>query len=44
VEGIYSLISIAGFVLLIWGFGEARLQPAAVLPPRRCGTRMRCSH
>jgi uncharacterized membrane protein len=32
-KGIYSLISIAGFVLLIWGFGEARLQPVLLYVP-----------
>jgi uncharacterized membrane protein len=32
-KGIYSLISIAGFVLLIWGFGEARLHPVLLYVP-----------
>jgi uncharacterized membrane protein len=32
-KGIYSLISIAGFVLLIWGFAEARLQPVLLYVP-----------
>ncbi len=32
-KGIYSLISIAGFVLLVWGFGEARLQPVLLYVP-----------
>ena len=34
-KGIYSLLSIAGFVLLIWGFGEARQHPQLlyVAPP-----------
>ncbi len=32
-KGIYSLISIAGFVLLIWGFGEARLHPVPLYAP-----------
>jgi uncharacterized membrane protein len=32
-KGVYSLLSIAGFVLLIWGFGEARLQPVLLYAP-----------
>jgi uncharacterized membrane protein len=32
-KGIYSLLSIAGFVLLIWGFGEARLHPVPLYVP-----------
>jgi uncharacterized membrane protein len=32
-KGLYSLISIAGFVLLIWGFGLARQQPVLVWVP-----------
>ena len=26
-KGAYSLVSLAGFVLLVWGFGLARQQP-----------------
>jgi uncharacterized membrane protein len=26
-KGLYSLVSIAGFVLLVWGYGQARLDP-----------------
>jgi uncharacterized membrane protein len=26
-KGAYSVVSLAGFVLLVWGFGQARLQP-----------------
>ena len=26
-KGLYSLASVAGFVLIVWGFGQARLQP-----------------
>jgi uncharacterized membrane protein len=26
-KGVYSLVSIAGFVLLVWGYGQARLDP-----------------
>jgi uncharacterized membrane protein len=29
-KGIYSLLSIAGFVLLIWGFGVARQHPVLI--------------
>jgi uncharacterized membrane protein len=32
-KAIYSLLSIAGFVLLIWGFGEARQHPQALYVP-----------
>jgi uncharacterized membrane protein len=32
-KGIYSIVSIAGFVLLIWGFGEARLHPVLLYAP-----------
>jgi uncharacterized membrane protein len=30
-KGIYSLLSIAGFVLLIWGYGMARNEPLVML-------------
>ena len=32
-KAIYSLLSIAGFVLLIWGFGEARHHPQLLYVP-----------
>lgn len=32
-KGIYSLLSIIGFVLLIWGYGVARQQPILVYAP-----------
>ena len=32
-KGIYSLLSIAGFVLLIWGFGQARQHPQLLYVP-----------
>ena len=32
-KAIYSLLSIAGFVLLIWGFGEARQHPHVLYAP-----------
>ncbi|WP_199099864.1 NnrU family protein [Dyella sp. ASV21] len=32
-KALYSLISIAGFVLIVWGFGQARLQPVLLYVP-----------
>ncbi len=32
-KGAYSLVSIAGFVLLVWGYGEARQQSAMLYDP-----------
>ena len=32
-KGLYSVVSIAGFVLLIWGFGLARQQPVVLWQP-----------
>jgi uncharacterized membrane protein len=32
-KGIYSLLSIAGFVLLIWGYGVARQEPILLYAP-----------
>lgn len=32
-KGLYTLVSIAGFVLIIWGFGMARLQPVLLYVP-----------
>ncbi len=32
-KGIYSLVSIAGFVAIIWGFGLARQEPVALYDP-----------
>ena len=35
-KGMYALLSIVGFVLLVWGYGLARRQPVVVwTPPRR---------
>ena len=31
--GLYSLVSIAGFVLIVWGFGAARPAPILYQPP-----------
>jgi uncharacterized membrane protein len=32
-KGVYSLISAAGLILIIWGYGEARLEPTLVYAP-----------
>jgi uncharacterized membrane protein len=32
-KGIYSILSLAGFVLLVWGYGEARSAPAVLWTP-----------
>ena len=32
-NGVYSLISIAGFVLLVWGYGQARQQGVVLFEP-----------
>jgi uncharacterized membrane protein len=32
-KGLYSLASLAGFVLLIWGYGQSRLAPVALWTP-----------
>jgi uncharacterized membrane protein len=32
-KGIYSLVSLAGFVLLVWGYGVARQQPVVLWNP-----------
>jgi uncharacterized membrane protein len=32
-QGIYSLIAIAGFVLIVWGYGVARQEPIALYHP-----------
>lgn len=31
-KGLISVLSIAGFVLIVWGYGQARLQPAVLWP------------
>ena len=31
-KGLYSLASLAGFVLLVWGFGQARQQTVVLWP------------
>ena len=32
-KGAYSVVSLVGFALLIWGFGQARMQPVQVWVP-----------
>lgn len=32
-KGMYSLVSIAGFVLIVWGFGQARQHPVLLYVP-----------
>jgi uncharacterized membrane protein len=32
-KGVYSLLSIAGFVLLVWGYGQARSSPVVLWQP-----------
>ncbi len=34
-KGIYSVVSIAGFVLIVWGYGLARQQPVVLWSPPR---------
>lgn len=34
-KGLYSVIAIVGFVLLVWGFGLARAQPTVLWTPPR---------
>lgn len=32
-QGIYSVIALAGFLLIVWGYGQARLEPFVVWQP-----------
>ncbi len=32
-KGAYTLVSLAGFALVVWGFGQARLQPVPLWTP-----------
>lgn len=34
-KGLYTLVSLAGFGLILWGFSQARLQPVPLWPPIR---------
>ena len=31
-KGLYTVVSIAGFALILWGYGQARLQPVVLWP------------
>lgn len=41
-KGIYSLLSIVGFALLIYGYGQSRLAPVVLYAARRCATSRCC--
>lgn len=32
-KGLYTLVSLAGFALIVWGYGLARQEPVALWPP-----------
>jgi uncharacterized membrane protein len=32
-KGLYSIASLVGFVLIVWGYGQARQQPVVLRPP-----------
>ncbi len=32
-KGLYGVISIAGFILMVWGYGQAKLEPMLVYSP-----------
>jgi uncharacterized membrane protein len=32
-KGLYSIASLVGFVLIVWGYGQARQQPVVLWPP-----------
>ncbi|MCR5866101.1 MAG: NnrU family protein [Aquincola tertiaricarbonis] len=34
-KGLYSLVSLAGLVLIVWGYGQARLDPVLLWQPPR---------
>jgi uncharacterized membrane protein len=33
-KGGYTLLSLLGFALIVWGYGQARMQPVALWPPQ----------
>ncbi len=33
-KGVYTLLSLLGFALIVWGYGQARLQPVALWTPQ----------
>lgn len=38
-KAVYSLLSIAGFVLIVWGYGQARYHPVVLWPALPVGVR-----
>jgi uncharacterized membrane protein len=38
-KAVYSLLSIAGFVLIVWGYGQARYNPVVLWPALPVGVR-----
>jgi uncharacterized membrane protein len=36
-KGVYTLLSLAGFALILWGYGQARLQPVPLWTPQVWG-------
>lgn len=38
-KAVYALLSIAGFVLIVWGYGQARQQPVVLWPQPPVATR-----
>ena len=38
-KGIYTVVSLIGFALIVWGFGQARLQPVVLWQPLPAGVR-----
>jgi len=39
-KGLYALVSLVGFALIIWGFGQARLSPVMVWDPPAWASRV----
>jgi uncharacterized membrane protein len=33
-KGVYTLLSLLGFALIVWGYGQARMQPVALWQPQ----------
>jgi uncharacterized membrane protein len=38
-KGLYAVLSIAGFVLIVWGYGQARQQPVVLWAPLPVGVK-----
>jgi uncharacterized membrane protein len=38
-KGVYTVVSLIGFALIVWGFGQARLQPVVLWQPLPAGVR-----